>query len=322
MQNFMKFLLAAAMLILLPNAWGQAYPTLKPVRIIVAAGAGSGSDVSARMFADLLSRATGQKFVVENRAGGGGNIGLVAGARAAPDGYTLVLGNLGGNVLNQFLYSSLDFDPEKDFEPIIQLAGLPFLICVTPSFPANSIAELVAAAKEKPNSINIAIDSTSVRVIHELYKLGTGSQLFPISYNGPTAAIADTLSGRVPVLIETLGALRSFVSSGKLKALAITTRKSSELMPEVKSMVELGYPNFGEYVGWVAFMAPKGTPREVITLINTEMNKIIALPDTRRRLAELGFEAKSGSPQDLADFVASERARFGPIIRAANIKAE
>lgn len=301
------------------SAWGQAYPTAKPVRIVVATQPGTGSDVIARLLSDLLSKSTGQKFVVDNRGGGGGAIGLAVAAKSPPDGYTLVFGNLGGTVLNPYLYSSLDYDAEKDFENIILVAGLPFMICANPSFPANNLQELIAMAKAKPNTINVALDSSSVRVMHALLSQVSGANFYQVSYNGPAAAITDTLSGRVPVIFETLGAMRPLVAAGKLKPLAISTGTSTDLAPGVKAVAEQGLENFGEFLGWVALQGPKGIPPDIVTYLNAETAKALALPQTRKRLAELGFVTKSGSVKDLTDFINSQRARFGPLIKAANI---
>jgi len=299
--------------------WAQAYPT-KPVRLIVATGPGSASDVISRMLTDAVSKNTGGKFVVENRAGGGGGIGLAAAARSAPDGYTLVMGNLGGTILNPFLYEKLDYDAEKDFESIVLVAGIPFVFAVTPSYPVNSLQELIAAAKAQPNTINVGLDSTSVRIVHALFEQATGTKLFQVQYSTPAAAITDTLSGRVPVIIETYGALRALIASGKLKPLAISTRTSSELLPGVRSVAEQGVSGFGEVIGWIGLQAPRGTPREILAYLNTEFNKALTDPAIKKRLFEMGFEGKSGTAQEFQAWVLSERARFGPLIKAAGIK--
>ena len=301
--------------------FGQSYPA-KPVRIIVTAQAGSGSDVATRYFADAMGRATGQKYLVENRLGAGGNIGMAVAAKAPADGYTLVLGSLGTNVMNQFLYSSLGFDPEKDFEPIGLTAKFPFLIAVNPSFPATTVQGLVAEAKAKPGTINFAVTSTTTRMPYELFSKTTGAPFYLINYNGPGPAIPDVIAGRVQVIIETAAALRSYVTSGQLRPLAITTRRSSPLMPELKSVAEQGVQGFDEFIGWAGFFAPAGTPQDAIRYLNTESNKVLAMPDTLKRFQELGFEPGGGSPQDLAAYVVAERLRWGPIIKAAGLKVD
>ncbi len=322
MKLLAKIFVSLGLMVASVAVHAQAYPSLKPVKIIVATQTGSASDVLARLVGDGLSRALNQTFVIENRGGAGGNIGLNAAAKAAPDGYTLVLGNLGGNIMNQFLYPSLDFNPEKDFEPIAGIAGIPFVIAVNVDFPAKNLQELIAAAKAKPGSINAALDSTSVKVTYAQFSSTSGANLFPVSYNGPALAVADVLSGRVPVIVETLGAVRQLVSGGKLRALAITTQSSTELLPGVASVSEQGVPGFGEVTGWVGLMGPAGMNRDIVNLLNAEVNKILRLPETRQKFLTMGFQAKLGSPQDFAKFVLDERARFGPLIKAANLKAE
>lgn len=317
--------LLAAMLVAMGTcnlALAQAYPA-KPVQMIVAFGAGSGTDVVTRYLADILSKNLNQRFVVENRVGAAGNIGMAAGAKAPNDGYTLVMGGLGVNAMNQFLYppGSLGFEPEKDFDSVILVARLPFAIAVPNSFPGNSLADLIATAKAKPNSVNAAITTTTSRMVFELFNSATGAQLFAIAYKAPAAAMSDVIAGRVTVAIETAASLRSHVNSGNLKALAITSRSGSDLMPGLKSVAEQGVPNF-EFVGWVSMYMPRGAPRDAINLINAELNKILALPDTKKRFLELGMEPGSGSPQDMANFENSERKRWGPVIRAAGLKAE
>ena len=324
MKTLRKFSIPLSILIMSASAttFAQPYPTVKPVRIVAATQPGTSTDVIARLFADGLSRNTNHRFLVENRGGGGGNIGLSFVAKSVPDGYTLALGNLGGSILNQYMYPSLDFDPEKDFEPIVLIAGLPFVIAVNADYPAKNLQDLINMAKAKPGEINVALDSSSVRAANALLAATSGINLFAIQYNGPAAAITDTLSGRVPVIMETLGGLRSLISSGKLRAIAVTTLRTSELLPGVNSVAEQGLPGFGELTGWVGLIAPKGTPRDVITMLNTEVNKILALPETKQRYNSIGAEIRSGSPKDFADFQAAERARFGPLIKAAGIKAE
>jgi tripartite-type tricarboxylate transporter receptor subunit TctC len=315
-------LMAGLTLGLAQSAWSQAYPSA-PVRMIVAFGPGSGTDVIARYLADALSRRMNQSFVVENRVGASGNIGMSAGAKSNADGYTLVLGGLGVNAMNQFLFpaGTLGFDPEKDFETVILVAKLPFLLAVSPSFPANSFAELVAMAKAKPGSVNTAITTTTSRMVMEEINKYAGIQLFPVAYKAPATAIVDVIAGRVQVSIETAASLRPHVASGNLKPLALTSKTSSDVLPGVKAAAEQGLPNF-EFVGWVSMYMPKGAPRAAINTINAEINKILALPETKKRFLELGMEAGSGSPQDMADFERSERNRWGPVIKAANLKAE
>jgi tripartite-type tricarboxylate transporter receptor subunit TctC len=312
--------LAAAAIVFAPQATAQAYPA-KPVRIIVAYQAGQGTDVATRHFADQLSKAMGQNFLVENRPGAGGNIGTEAAARAAPDGYTLTMGTVATHIMNQYMYASLPFDGEKDFEPIILTGMLPMVISANPAFPVNSIEELVAAAKAKPDSINVAMPSTTARIVYELFRQRTGAPLFGIAYKGSATSMTEVIGGQVPLTIDTVTATRPQVQSGKLKALAITTLKTSELLPGVKSVAEQGVPGF-EVTAWNALYAPKGTPQPIVNQLNAEMAKIIAQPETRQRLLALGFEPAGGSVQQLVEFSKAERTKWAQLIKSAGIKGD
>ncbi len=300
------------------GAVAQPYPA-KTVRIVVAYEAGQGTDVAARYFAEHLSKATGQTFYVENKPGAGGNIGTEAAARAAPDGYTLTMGTSATHSMNEFLYPSIGYDSEKDFEPVVLVGMLPMVISAHPSFPANSLADLIAAAKGSPDKIDMALPSTTARIVFELLKQRTGAPLFGIPYKGSASAMNEVVGGQVKLTIDTVTATRGHVGAGKLKALAITTLKASELLPGVPSVAEQGVPGF-ETTAWNALYAPRGTPRAVVDRLNAEMVKILAMPEARQRLLQLGFEPAGGTPDQLADFVRRERAKWGPLIKAAGLK--
>ena len=316
----MRALLFLANLIFAATTLAQSYPS-KPVRIIVPYQAGQGTDVATRHFAEQLTKGLGQSFFVENRPGAGANIGTEAAAKSPPDGYTLIMGTVATHTMNQFMYASLGFDPEKDFEPIILTGMLPMVISANPAFPANTVAELIAAAKAKPDSINIAIPSTTARIVYELFRQRSGAPLFGVAYKGSATSMTEVMGGQVPLTIDTVTATRTLVQSGKLKPLAITTLKSSELLPGVKSVAEQGLPGF-EVTAWNALYAPKGTPKAIVDQLNAEMARIIALPETRARLLALGYEPASGSPQQLAEFGRAEREKWGTLIKAAGIRAD
>ena len=319
-MKLLRMIATLAFLAASAAALAQSYPS-KPGRLIIATTAGSASDVIGRMFVEHLSKGLGQSFVVDNRGGASGSIGLNAGAKAAPDGYTLVFGNLGGSILNQFLFTSLEFDPEKDFTDIGFVAGIPFVVLVNPTaLPIKNLQELLSMARAKPGAINVALDSTSVRVAMALLNQATNVKLFAVPYNGPAQATSDVLSGLVPVMINTVGAARPLVNGGKLRALAITTQNATELLPGISSISEQGVTSFGEMTGWVGLNGPRGIPLEVVTLLNTEVNKFLNLPETKARFLTLGFHPRPGSPQDYSNFIVSERARFGPLVKAAGIQ--
>jgi tripartite-type tricarboxylate transporter receptor subunit TctC len=301
-------------------ATAQTYPT-KTVKIIVPYQAGQGTDVAARYFAEQLSKALGQTFYVDNKPGAGGNIGAEATAHSAPDGYTLMMGTNATQTMNEFLYASVGYDSAKDFAPIILVGMLPMVISANPSFPANSISELIAAAKARPDKIDMALPSTTARIVFELLKERTGAPLFGVPYKGSATAMTEVTGGQVQTIIDTVTATRGHVTAGKLKALGITTLKSSELLPGVKSVAEQGVPGF-EMTAWNAFYAPAGTPKPIIDLLNAEVTKILAQPDTQQRLLQLGFEPAGGTPGSLAKLEVQERAKWAPLIKAAGLKGE
>lgn len=296
----------------------QSYPA-KPVRIIVPYQAGQGTDVVARYFADHLSRTTGQRFYVENKPGAGGNIGAEQAAHAEADGYTIFMGTNATQTMNEFMYASLGFTPDKDFAPIILVGKLPMLIAASPSFEGSSVADLVAAAKAKPDKVDMALPSTTARIVFEFLKEKTGAPLFAVPYKGSATAMTDVLGGQVLLIIDTVTALRSHVADGKLKALGITALKSTDLMPGVKSVADQGVTDF-EVTAWNAFYAPRDTPQAVIDLLNSELAKALALPETKKRLLELGFDPAGGTPAELAKFEARERTKWGPVIKATGLQ--
>jgi tripartite-type tricarboxylate transporter receptor subunit TctC len=231
------------------------------------------------------------------------------------------MGTVATQTMNEFLYSSVGYDSDKDFAPIILVGMLPMVISANPSFPGNSIPDLVAAAKAQPDKLNIALPSTTARVVFELLKGRTGAPLFGVPYKGSATAMNEVIGGQVQLTIDTATASRGHVQAGKLKALAITTLKSSELLPGVKSVAEQGVPGF-EVTAWNAIYAPRGTPKAVVDQLNAEVTRILAQPEIRQRLMQLGFEPAGGSPEQLAAYEKQERAKWGPLIKAAGLKGD
>lgn len=305
---------------LVAGAQAQSYPN-KPVRIIVPYQAGQGTDVATRLIAEHLSKALGQSFFIENKPGAGGNIGTEVAARSAPDGYTLIMGTNATHGTNQFLYQTMPFDAEKDFEPIILIGSFPMVIAANPSFPGNSVPDIVAIAKSRPKSADIALPSTTARIVFELLKAQTQAPVFAIPYKGSGTALTDVVGGQLPLIIDTVTAARPHIASGKLKPIAVTSLKSTDLLPGVKPVAEQGVAGF-EVIAWNALYAPKATPKQVIQALNTEINKLLSQPEVRQKLLELGFDVGGGTPEQLADFGRSERRKWGPLIASAGIKAE
>ena len=322
MNRERRTLVLAAVATLMPGSrvWAQAYPS-KPIRVIVPFPPGQGTDVGTRFLAERLGRALGRNLVVENRPGAGASIGTEALAKSAPDGYTLGIGTAGTHTMNPSLYPSLGYDPEKDFEPISLTGLLPLMIAAHPSFAPNTIAELIAAAKAKPDTLNVALPAPPQRVAFELLRLQGGAPLFGIPYKGSASALPEVMSGQVPLIVDSITALRPHINSGRLKALAVTSLNSTDLLPGVKSVAEQGLPGF-ELTAWNAFFAPKGTPAAIVSRLNTEIRKVLADPETRAHLMALGFEVAGSTPEELAERVRSERDKWSRIIRAARITAD
>jgi tripartite-type tricarboxylate transporter receptor subunit TctC len=311
--------LAAPLLFAQPAA-ADSYPS-KPVRIIVPYQAGQGTDVAGRYLAEYLARDLGQPFIVENRPGAGGNIGASEAARAAPDGYTLLMGTNGTHVLNQYMYASTSFDPEKDFAPIMLVSSFPMVLLTTPASPYASLADLRNAATAKPDSVNVGMPSTTARLVFELLKQQGVGSLRGIPYKGSATATTDLLGGQVQVGIDTVSAARSFITGGKLRALAVTSLKESALLPGVKSVAAQGLDGF-QVIAWNGLYAPKGTPPAVVKKLNDALAAILARPEVRQKLLDLGHEPGGGTPEELATFARSERLKWQPLIAQAGLKAE
>ncbi len=321
MKRVLSLLAAfAAALIISQPAAAQGYPN-KTVKIIVPYQPGQGTDVATRYLAENLTKATGQTFFVENRAGAGGNIGTAEAARAAPDGYTLLMGTNGTHVLNQYLYSSMSFDPEKDFEPVMLVSSFPMVILASATSPFNSLGDLLTAARSKPDTLDVALPSTTARLVLEMLKQQSGTLVRGIPYKGSSTSMTDLIGGQVPLAIDTVSASRAFIASGKVKALAVTSLNASALLPGTKPAAAQGVDGF-QVLAWNGLYAPRGTPPAVVQRLNAELAKILSQPEIRQRLLDLGHEPAGGSAGELADFAKAERQKWGPLITKVGLKAE
>jgi tripartite-type tricarboxylate transporter receptor subunit TctC len=319
-----KFLHLAAGAIALPAvsriAWAQAYPT-RPIRIVVGFAAGGTSDIVARVLGQRLSGRLGQQFVIENRPGAGSNLATEAVARAAPDGYTLLL--IGGaNTINATLFDKINFDFLRDLAPVASVFETPLVVEVHPSVPVRTIPEFITYAKGNPGTLNFATPGvgTPPHVAGELFRMMTGIDMLHVPYRGTGPMLTDLIGGQVQVAFDPLPASIEHIRAGKLRALAVTTALRSEALP--------GIPSASEYVpdyvasNWYGFAAPKNTPSEIIDKLNTEINAALGDPKMKARLAELGGTPFASSPATFAKFVADDTAKWGKVIGAANIKAE
>jgi tripartite-type tricarboxylate transporter receptor subunit TctC len=318
----MQKLLMAALLGVCLNAAAQTFPD-KPVRIIVGYPPGGGTDLAARLIQNPLSERWKQPIVIDNRPGANAVIAAEAVAKAKPDGYTLLMAYATEVSLNPVTMKKLPYDPLMDFAPIIQVASAPLVLAVNPALPANSIKELIAQAKAKPGALTYS-SSGSGSVHHfagELFKLQTGTDLLHIPYKGSGPATADAVSGQVQVTYASVASVLRFVQAGRLRALAVTSKKRTAQMPEVPSMVEAGLADF-ELTSWYGLLAPAGTPQAVIQKIHDDVVAAMAAPEVQKSFATQGLDMAGGTPQAFGDFIRAEAAKFARIAKAGNIQPE
>jgi tripartite-type tricarboxylate transporter receptor subunit TctC len=299
----------------------ETYPA-RAVRIIVPSSPGGGSDILARLLAQKLSTALDKPFVVENRPGGGSRVGTEIVARAAPDGYTLLLVD-SSHVVNPALYSSVPYDPIKDFAPITQLARQDNVLVVNPSFPAQSVNELVALAKSKKREITYSSSGvgTAAHLGMEMFKSATGIEALHVPYQGTSPAIVAVVANDVDCLIAALPAALPQVKSGKLRALAVTSRVRSPALPDVPTMAESGYPGV-DVEGWKGMVAPAKTPPEVIAKLHDELVKALALADVKERLEADGSQPVGGTSAEFLDYLHSETDKWTKVIKQAGVHAD
>jgi tripartite-type tricarboxylate transporter receptor subunit TctC len=313
----------AAALASLTHAAEPAHYPSRPIRLIVPQSPGGPSDMIARLTAQKLGENLGQIVVADNRAGAAGNVGCEIAARAAPDGYTLLLGPPGCLTINPSLYGKLAFDPQRDFAPITQIESGPQMLVVHPSVAAHSVKELVALAKAKPNAFNFASGGagTPNHLAGELFRSAAGLQIVHVPYKGTGPALTALVSGQVQMMIASLAPALPHVKSGRLRGLAVSSRERSRVLPEMPTISESGYPGF-EMVSWHSMLAPAKTPQPIITRLHGELVKVLAQPDVKERFADMGLDTVGSTPQALAQHIRSETTRFAKVIAAAGIKPE
>lgn len=303
-------------------AQAQAWPS-KPIRIICPFSPGGIADIYSRLIAQRLGDVWGQPVVVENRTGAGGNIGAEAAARAAPDGYTLVMGNIGTHAINSILFSKLPYDPVKDFAPIALVLEAEGLLVVHPSVRANSAAELIALARANPGTLTYgsAGMGTSSHLAGELFKSMAKVDVTHVPYKGNVPAITDLMGGQISMMFATMPTVLPQAKAGKLKSIAVIGSVRSTALPELPTLAEAALPGF-EVNNWIGLFAPAGTPREIVARLNTEVLKIMQSPDVQRRLPADGARFAPTTPDEFAAFVKNEIAKWGPVLRAAGVKAD
>jgi len=303
------------------SALAQDYPT-KPVRFIVPYPPGGGTDVIARIVQARLAEGLGQPIVIENRGGAGGAVGTEAAAKSAPDGYTFLF-TLSSHTINPLLYK-LHYDVERDFVPVSLLVSVPQLIAANPQAPANTLKEMVAAARQRPGFYAFASvgNGTPAHIAGELLKLRAGIDIVHVPYKGGGPAVADAVGGQIPFAIVSAPAALSFVHSGRLRALAVTTRKRTPAAPEIPTVAEeLDMPDY-EVDSWYAVFAPARTPPAIVARMQREVARVVHLPDVKQKLLEQGADSVGSSSEALDEVVKAELKRWAQVVRDARIKVD
>jgi tripartite-type tricarboxylate transporter receptor subunit TctC len=301
-------------------ARAQAYPS-RPARIVVPFAAGGSTDINARLIGQWLSERLGQQFVIENRTGAGSNVGTEVVVNAPPDGYTLLL--IGASsAINATLYDKLNFNFLRDITPVSGIMSIPFNMVINPSFPAKTVSEFIAYARANPGKVNMASGGagTAGHMSGELFKMMAGVNMVHVPYRGEALALTDMLGGHVQAMFGTVPASIEHVRTGKLRPLAVTSARRSELLPDLPTVGDF-VPGY-ETSAWQGVGAPKNTPAEIINGLNKEINAGLADPKIKARVADMGGTVLAGSPADFGKLIADETEKWGKVIRTANIRAE
>ena len=303
-------------------AWAQGYP-YKPVTFIVPFPPGGGTDISARTVAAKLADKWKQSVVIENRGGAAGIVGTDVAAKARPDGYTMLIVNVGIVSINPALYQKLPYDPEKAFVPVSLICELPFVLMASPKFPPSSVQELLAYAKANPGKVTFASSGQggSPHLTAEIFQLATGTKMTHVPYKGGGPAMTDLMAGHVDLLFASVLEGSGHIKSGKLKGLAVTHIKRSPALPEVPTLEQAGVKD-AESGSWIALLAPTGTPQNVIDKVGADIKEAVEAPEVKEKLIAQGAVPQASTPRELQALIDKDRLRYGRIIREKNLKAE
>ena len=304
------------------NTLADDYPS-RPVKVIVPFAAGGGADIVARAVFQKVSTQLGQPFIIENKGSAGGIIGSDSVAKAPPDGYTLLLGQTGPNAINPALFTKIPYDPIKDFSPIIQLTSYPYVLAVNLNLPEKNLVELVAFAKTHPGAITFSTagNGSSAQLAAELFMKASKIQMTHVPYKGAGPALMDAVAGVVSMTFGDAGSSTPMVLDNRIRAIAVTSKNRSRLLPDVPSIAESGYPGF-EAVAWHGILAPAKTPPAIIKKLNQEIAKALKNPEIRTRFSKDGLEIVGGSPEDFTIYIKAEVDKWGKVVRESNIKLD
>ncbi len=304
------------------HAQGAVDFPARPIRLVVPFPPGGATDIAARLLGERMTADWKQPVTVDNRPGAGGNIGADAVAKAAPDGYTLIMGVTGSHAINTSLYARMPYDPVKDFEAISQVAVVPNVVVVHPSVPAQTLQDLVALAKKEPGRLNYASlgSGTAAHLTMEMFKATAGIDITHIPYKGSSPAVADLIAGQVQTMIDGLPSALPHVKAGKLRALAVTSAKRSGAAPDLPTIAET-YPGFSADA-WSGLFAPKGTPKPIVDKLALETQRILKLPEVQKRLADLGAEPVGSTPAEFSEHVKREIDKWARVVKASGARVD
>ncbi len=314
---------ATGALALMPFAvQAQAFPA-KALTIVVPFSAGGTTDILARVVGQYMAKDLGQPVIIDNRAGAGGNIGAQMVARAAPDGYTLLMGTVGTHAINQSLYKKMSFDPIKDFAPITRVALVPNLLVANPGQPFKNVKELIAYAKTNPGKVSFASSGsgTSIHLSGEMFSQLAGVEMQHVPYKGSAPALSDLLGGQTAIMFDNMPSVIGHVKAGKLRPLAVTTPQRSPALPDVPTIAESGVPGYSA-TSWFGLLAPASTPAPVIAKLNASILKALTDPEVKKKLAEQGAEPHGEKPEQFAEFIRTETAKWGQTVKQSGATAD
>jgi tripartite-type tricarboxylate transporter receptor subunit TctC len=316
------FTLALVAVVLGTPAHAQDYPN-RPITLVVPYAAGGGNDLFARIASEKMSRTLGQQIVIENRPGAGGSTATRAVAKAAPDGYTLVIGGTGTLAVNPTLYQNVGYDPRKDFAPVGLIGTSALVVLVNPNLPARSIPELIALAKKEPGKLNYASAGvgSGIHLGTALFEMMAGVKLTHVPYRGSAPALTDLIGGHVSIYFSSLPPAVGLVGEGKVRALAVTSLKRSEIFPNLPTVAEAGVPGF-EAVLHYGIVAPAGTPRPIIDKLSAALREAVSAPDTKERMAKDGTEPLLSTPEEYATDIDREEIKWSAVVKQSGAKGE
>lgn len=323
MQQTLTWAAGGCLLVLAASgATAQQYPS-KPVKFVVPFVAGGPTDIQGRLLGEKLSQRMGQQFVIDNRGGANGNIGMEITAKSPPDGYTIVIATVGTWAVNPSLYKQMPFDVVKDFAPIAQVSTSPGVLVVHPSVPVKNVKELIALARAKPGKLDYGSSGVGGfgHISGALFSLMTKTEMVHIPYKSSAPSLTDVIAGQIQVLFNNAISTVPYIKSGQVRPLAVTSLKRMPALPELPSLDEAGIKGY-DNSSWSAVAAPAGTPKEIIARLNSEINQILKLPDIQEKSAAVGAVIVGGTPEQFAEYLKSEINKFARVVREAKINAQ